>query len=283
MTNHAPRKLIEGAHVGDASIDVPWRRQLKTSLRAVMPAAGAMPGQFLIFGQGRSGSTLLGSLLSSHPAVHFADEVLYDRVRAPGSWIEGGRRQHPDHVYGIHVKIYQLREEHGIDDVAGWLGQMADRGWRIIHLRRENLLRHVLSNLLITARGTTHSLDGSDAVPHVTVDVADLVHWMHVRAGLRAEEAAALHGLEHLTVTYETDLLDKAAWQGTADRIFSDLRLSSRPVGSALCRTSTTDLGRTIANLDEVRVAMEDHGWGHLLDGDRVIDLRDRPGVARRR
>jgi hypothetical protein len=56
---------------------VPLHRQARVLLRSWRQAP---PPGFLIYGQGRSGSTLLGELLGSHPQVCFADEVLRGRV-----------------------------------------------------------------------------------------------------------------------------------------------------------------------------------------------------------
>lgn len=56
------RRLIKGA-----------RQELKFALRARHPDP---PRKFVIFAQGRSGSTLLTSTLDSHPDIHCDDEIL---------------------------------------------------------------------------------------------------------------------------------------------------------------------------------------------------------------
>ena len=251
-----------------ARTTLPLRSQVSTYARALLPTLSADPGRFLVFAQGRTGSTLLGNLLSCHPDVHFADEVLHDTVRFPELWVEGGRRRHPRAVYGVHVKIYQAREQHGIADVGAWLHRMHDDGWKVVFLHRENVLRHVLSNAIARARGSFHERTSDVTVPQVSVQVPVLLQFMEQRLGLAVDERRALTGVPHETVSYEKDLLESSSWQGTADRVFAHLGLQPVPVTTDLRRTSSDDLTRSLVNLDEVRAALAAKGWEHYLDGN---------------
>ena len=252
--------------MAETSVTVPWKSQLKTYAYSRRPMPAVDPGRFLIFGQGRTGSNLLGSLLANHPQVHFANEVLFDQMLLPQTWIEGGRRRNPAACYGIHVKIYQLRDEHRVRDVNAWLHGMHERGWKIVYLRRENLLRHVLSNMLADARGSYHDRDGSVSNPRLEVDVLGLVTHMGLRRQNLLAEAEALAGLPFETVVYEDDLLDETQWQPTVDRLYKHIGLASVPVSSALRRTSSADLASMVANLEEIRPALTALGWGGFID-----------------
>lgn len=48
-----------------------------------------------------------------------------------------------------------------MDDVGGWLTALRRRGWKIPYLRRENLLRQVVSNVFAEAAGACHHPDGT--------------------------------------------------------------------------------------------------------------------------
>src|SRR3954469_16063388 len=101
--------------------------------------------RFLVFAQGRTGSTLLLDLLRSSPGVHCDEELLDRPVRSPHLWIAAHRAaQGAAAGYGFKVKIYQLTDAQGIADPGRWLGGMDRRGWSVIWLHRRNLLRHVL-------------------------------------------------------------------------------------------------------------------------------------------
>ena len=68
-----------------AGADRPRRRR---GLPAEDPAALLMPAKFILFAQGRTGSTLLGDLLRSHADVYFGDEILSTEVTSPR--LDGG-------------------------------------------------------------------------------------------------------------------------------------------------------------------------------------------------
>jgi LPS sulfotransferase NodH len=246
----------------------PWHAQGATYGRAVLARLDPRPdaGRLLIFGQGRTGSTLLGSLLASHPALHYADEVLGRNMLFPNSWIEGGRARHRREAYAIHVKLYQVREQQCVRDVNGWLRHMHDRGWHVAYLRRDNLFRHVLSNMVAGATGAFHVHSDVQSTPQVQVDIPGLIHFMYARQQLQRDERAALQSLPHLEMTYEQDLLDPNAWQTTADRVFDVLGLPSATVRASLRRTGTADLSDVVANLDDVRRALRGLGWEHYLE-----------------
>lgn len=244
---------------------VPWRRVVRSALRVVQVPRPAEPRRCLLFAQGRTGSTLFGELLDSHPAIHFDHEILRAKVPSVRLWVAGERRRHPASVYGFHVKIYQLTDVQGIDDPATWLRQMAARGWRVLSLRRRNVLRHVLSNMAINATGVTHDRQGQGPTK-LTVDPAELVHWIAIRTEVGRREAAALAGVEHEAFTYEDDLRDAASWPATAARAFRFLGLPDAPVETTLQRRNPGSVADLIANYDEVAAAVTAAGYAEFLD-----------------
>jgi LPS sulfotransferase NodH len=227
-----------------------------------------MRAKFVVFAQGRTGSTLLGDLLRSHPEIYFADELLAAPVRSPRLTVARTRWRHARHAVGFHVKIYQLSDVHGISDAGGWLHGMHRHGWRVVALRRENLLRQVLSNMTaqLTNRYEDRSGEGEfiRVRPHVNPD--ELLHWIGVRAAVGADEAAALEGVPHLALTYERDLQDSASWQSTTDRVFDHLDLPSVPVASNLRRQNDGELSSLIANYGEVEAAVGRTEYARFLD-----------------
>ncbi|MBV9873069.1 MAG: hypothetical protein JO214_20840 [Frankiaceae bacterium] len=225
-----------------------------------------LPGKFLLFAQGRTGSTLLGDLLDQHPAIHFGHEILAEPVRSPRSTIERLRFRHARHVVGFHVKIYQLTDQQGIANVRGWLRNLSRCGWQVISLRRENVLRHVLSNITAIERDSYHDRSGAGADRGaVMVDIPDLLHWMNRRIELAADEAAALADVPHHPLTYEHDLQEAAAWPATMAGVFEYLDLEPLEVSSALRRTNPGPLPRLITNYGEVAAAVTSAGYARYL------------------
>jgi hypothetical protein len=240
-------------------------RQVRSLLRlATRPSAD--PRKWLLFAQGRTGSTLLGELLGSHPDVVFADEILEARVRAPRLWVEGQRRRHPGAAFGFHVKIYQLTDVQGVRSPGDWLAAMHARGWRILALRRRNTLRHVLSNMTIAATGTVHDRTGAERSPALTVDPDDLLFWMRARTAVGAAEQEALSRVPHESFVYEDDLLDAGAWDATATRAFAHLGVPPAPVTVELRRRNAGRLEDLVANYREVAAVIRDSEFAEHLD-----------------
>jgi len=111
--------------------------------------------KLLIFGQGRSGSTLLESLLESTGYFVCHGELLRPEAREiadPFRFVQGiGKSCSPQHSV-FHLKIYQLtRDRENKVDPAELLGSLERVGWKYIYLKRENVVQQQLSNLLAEA------------------------------------------------------------------------------------------------------------------------------------
>ena len=93
--------------------------------------------KFIIFGQGRSGSTLLVDLLNSHPAIYCDDEILMYKVIFPKTYVKARSVSSKKHVYGFKVKIYQLWHQNILDSHK-FLFHFYKSGWKILYLKRGN-------------------------------------------------------------------------------------------------------------------------------------------------
>jgi hypothetical protein len=217
----------------------------------------------VIFGQGRTGSSLLRSLLNSHPAVRCEGEILADRVEDPVAFVERLAATSTKPVFGFKVKIYQLTDAQQTDPRA-FLDELRKRSYRIVYLRRNNLLRHAISNEFAEARSSYH--DRSEGPrPSLTIDPQKLIGVMQRRRAHLDREAAILTDFEHVMVEYESDLLHPGRHQPTADRLFAYLGLGSAPVGTDLSRSVSGSLADRIANYDDLAAALTGTEFGVFL------------------
>jgi hypothetical protein len=136
----------------------------------------------------------------------------------------------------------------------------------VIHLRRENLLRHVLSNITAIERDSYHDRSGEGDRNAVRVDPEDLLHWMQRREHAGADEAAALARVPHLALTYEHDLQEPGRWPTTMKQVFDFLDLEPVEVSTNLHRTNPGRLDELVTNYDEVRAAVTKAGYARYLD-----------------
>ena len=246
---------------------VPFGLQARIIARGLRRPTGGRP--YLMYGQGRLGSTLLGTLLSSHPDVAFGNEVLRAPVKAPGAYVNGLRARATAAHYGCHVKPYHLTDFQGVDDPGRWLRRRHEEGWLLLHLQRRNTLLHVLSNATRDQMAASHFHQGDGLeVPRVTVDAVDLLLWMSRRAAGIEDERRHLRGLPVLEVVYEDDLLPgQAEWTRVAGRVFAELGVAPCEVGSSLRKINPGRLEDFVDNADEVRTAVAASPYAACLDG----------------
>lgn len=238
-------------------------RELGTCLRGAIRTrttreAGGQPRRFVIFAQGRSGSSLLLDLIRSHPDVHCDNEIFHRRVAgrlfSPWRYINGRAALSPKGVYGCQLKIYQMTEDQNIEDAAAFLRRLDEAGWKIIHLVRENLFRKSLSLAVAEVRGKflDRAAEGPVNLAALVVDPKRLLAIMRERERFDREEAAALDGIPSLRITYESDLRDSHRHQVTCDRIFDFLGVPRVSVSTELVRTSSPRISDYIANHEEI-------------------------------
>ena len=218
----------------------------------------------LIFAQGRTGSTLLESLMASTGHFRSQGEILScdeREVRRPLAYLRGAaKRAGACHVVG-HVKVYHLgRDRRRPVDAGQALAHLHDRGWHIVHLRRSDILRHALSTLVAEARGDFHRFDDRDERLSLRVDTRALRRLLDERRAFDRDEAAALGDLPRQRVQYETDLADAAMHQPTIDRLMDGIGLPRRPVRARTRKVNRFDPRELIRNYDAVDRIVQDQG-----------------------
>lgn len=228
----------------------------------------------MIFAQGRTGSTLLEELLCSTGHFRSHGELFNTAYRAevrdPARFLRGRANMHPRRHFLFHLKLYQLsRTRRRPLDPTGFLADLDREGWRIIYLRRDNLLLHVLSNLITLQRRSPIKTDDQDEGLRLTVDCDELVDRVHSRQAFAAGEQEALRGVrDYATVRYERDLADAARHQATVDTLLAHLALPPRPAQTALRKINTRPLSELIVNYDEFLACVHANGWSHFLPDD---------------
>jgi LPS sulfotransferase NodH len=237
--------------------------------RALMQPAPRRGRSFVIFGQGRSGSTLLCDLFNCHPQVTCEKEILFHPRRFPLHYVLGRRRAAPpEDVYGFKVKIYQLTD--APDAPRRMLAALDARGWHIVYLWRRNVVRQALSGLTAWKRGNVfHAHSGEErrvTTAPVTIPVHSLVRDAYQRLRWLQKEAEMLDGFTYATVNYEDDLKDAEARRATMNRLFTFLELPPAPaVSTDLRRTSRDDLAAQIKNYSEVYEGLVREGLGSYV------------------
>jgi hypothetical protein len=198
-------------------------------------------------------------MLRRQPRVLCDGEILSsqeNRIRFPFRWVQSHAmraRFHGAQGWGFKLLVHHFRDLGLVDGGRAFVDRLADAGYLVVVLTRNNILRQAVSWERAQIVGRHHYKVGEEHEdPAVHLDPVQLL----VRMGLLELENdfARTAGKEHrhVEVCYEDDLLDPARHQATADRVMTALDMPSAPVRTPLRRGSLDDLRAQLSNWDEV-------------------------------
>lgn len=229
--------------------------------------------KFIIFGQSRSGSTLLVHLLNCHPEL-LVDFEIYNRdVLFPNiKTLQFLIRAHPlsytnyklwkanKPVYGFKLLFFQVQNPKKL------LLQLHRNNWKFIHIYRDNIWQIALSNIIAMETNHWHSYSKNESTPKsIKIKPERLFKELEIRTNWKNKENTLIEPYDHIKINYEKDLKNSNNWQSTADKIFSYLGLESHPVTSTMNTTYQKPYSELIENHDELTGFVNDSEFAYLL------------------
>lgn len=227
--------------------------------------------KFVIFGQGRTGSTLLLDLINNNPQVLADGEIfnvdLVGKIKFPNLYLKSCLNKAKvlkKSCYGFRLKFTDLKNDQDIPEQADYLRKLYNEGWKVVFLERENSLRLAISDLMVTRTNKYHIRDSNTAIPKIMIDPAELLDQIRIREDYKKMEKEYLKDVQYLHIIYESDLLDSMNHQICADKIFEFLGVDSIKVSTKLSKTTTTQLSDTIKNYNEVEDVILNSNFKHF-------------------
>jgi len=210
---------------------------------------------FIIYSQGRTGSTLLVDLFNSHPSVYCDREVFFLKTLFPHLFLKAKSLVYRKRNYGCKIQGRQLQLQVGGYSAKPFMEKLNNSGWKIIYLKRRNLLRHAMSRIIYRQIGTSnrhlYKKDSPLNINKFNIDVDELFVNIDKIQKTNKFDEEVLRDIPKLTLTYEDDLLKPETHQDTMDRIFYYLGLQSCSVNSDLVRITSNEFRDFISNYDE--------------------------------
>jgi len=219
--------------------------------------------RFVIYTQGRTGSSLLASLLNHHPQICCFGELFH-----PNAWRKPVLQRLLPIARRFPIRYLALRGLLARRPVVGFkllVGQdrnlnnltinLWNRGWPVISLQHRDLFARSLSAAMLRVTGISHRRTPTTEPLETDPIVIEPAFFEQIlRKGLDYArlERETLAQIPHLVVTYEDDLAQPDQWQVTADGVFAYLGLPSCQVVTNLQRTYSWPYSELIANLDEL-------------------------------
>lgn len=212
----------------------------------------------ILFGQGKSGCSLLANLLSSHPQFQYDDEILNYYVFFPKLIVKAMSALSKKNLYGIKIKIYQLIVDQNIQDPKQFMQELHRQGWKIIYLKRLNLFNQAVDQNTELYHARKHP-DPREAIAknqRINLDSKKVVRKMEERERYSQQEEELLKDLPHITIVFEDDLLRPETHQNTVDRVFNFLGQGSVSVKKVPVRTVLEQYSIFIQNYEEIRLTV---------------------------
>lgn len=146
--------------------------------------------------------------------------------------------------------------------------KIQNKGWKILYLRRENLLGQFVSNIFAEASGTYHySIVNTRKKPDKIYLPPDrMLKSIEARKKNLDLERLALNGLDYLELCYEQDLLNRELQSCTFSRIQSYLGVEQETLHPTLRKAVNKPLREVVTNYLEVEQILRNTPYEHFLD-----------------
>jgi hypothetical protein len=278
------------------------RRGGKAYVSNVLPARA--PKTFCIATTPRTGSELLVGLFNQHPGVRCESELLNYQPHFPYAYLRGKARAAAFRGFAAHgfkLMAYQVMNYYSVPD-RRLVTKLASDGCHFIHLRRRNTLRQAVSYFRASIsqdwhrslggrpRGGAPTIDwrqefepvgwrtGAASLDElnmgvalegpIVVDVPTLLFALRLIEIQNNGLSWMLSGFPVRELWYEDDIVPVARHQPTMDGLCRWLRLDSHPVTAKLEKMASPRLEDEVANLDEIRRALESTRYAAMIDTD---------------
>ena len=224
--------------------------------------------RFLILTSGRTGSELLVNRLNSHPHITCDSELLGQRRLSPERLLSG-RALHASRqgklAYGIKIKPKDIFEVQRLADPAGWLGDKHRQGWKVIHLSRLNRLHQAISAQRASSYQWHYSKREAKTFEPMAMNPFVIIGTMCSIAFYEDQISHLLEGIDHLHLTYETDLQQPVDQDATVTRICQLLGIELRPTETELERITPDKTRDMVTNYDEIAAEIRRNHFADFL------------------
>lgn len=225
----------------------------------------------VMFHSGRTGSTVVTSMLHKHPKVYWAGEVLGNHNLAGIDFISFDYKRYleleefssPRRFYGMEIKFADL-EKFNLE-ISNFVSHLEEAGYHyFILLWRKNQLRRIISKVAARETGLYHQRNKSPSrIYQVFLDtsnlIADIDHANSQVLNLRSY----LKDKYHLEITYESDI--ESTPEEAYQKICRFLELRPRHTSPGLHRINPYPISELLINYAEVMAVLKGSPYEWML------------------
>ena len=219
--------------------------------------------KFVVLTRSRTGSNLVIDMLKSHPSVHAKGEILGRLAgRSCEEVLAGVFHDYPPEVRAVGFKLFYY---HPLDDRSGdvWKRLRALDDLHVVHLKRRNILRTLLSRKIAGRTGEWHQRDAAGRRSdvdgkRVTFTAEELTAGFEQTRGWETKYAAMFEDRPVLELWYE-ELIEDPAREFA--RMTGFLGVEPLSPSTRLERQNPEPLRTLIRNYDELKESFRGSHW----------------------
>ncbi|MBU0512077.1 MAG: hypothetical protein KKD28_02390 [Chloroflexi bacterium] len=170
-------------------------------------------------------------------------------------------------MYGFKLNTYHFRIQKTEYPVE-FVGEIQRAGYKIISLKRRNLLRQAISHMYALHRDAFHHREsqGKQAFDRFNVGLDQLQEKLELFETYRELRDQILDHFPSLQLYYEDDLLDSTRHQATVDKVSDFLGILPSRVQTDLRKTTPKELQSFVENYDEVKAYLSGTVYAKYLE-----------------
>lgn len=223
--------------------------------------------KFIILARSRTGSNLLISYLNNHPAIIAETEIFRDlQGEKPEQILPKLFRSYPSRIKAVGFKIFYYHPLH-TDGTALWKELVGMEDLHIIHLKRRNILRTLISRKIAKQKDKWASFDTEsstlEAIKSVRFEVSELEEGFQQTRQWEEEGDRIFQNHPLLTLYYE-DLADSP--DETFKKITAFLGLAYQSPKTYFQKQNPEKTSALLANYAELKQSFTGTPWSGFFE-----------------
>jgi len=163
-------------------------------------------------------------------------------------------------VYGFTLFLYHF------GNIEFYLKRSIEKGWKVIHLYRENIFRQALSNVIAMETGFWHRhKDHKSPDYKVHIDAHKLVAELEKRIRWHRFEDELFERIDYIKINYENDLANHEKRDISLNGLLDFLNVEPCRLTSDLVKTDTRPPEEIIVNYNELMENLKNTALKYLI------------------
>lgn len=223
--------------------------------------------KFIILARSRTGSNLLISYLNNHPSIIAETEIFRDlQGEKPEQMLSNLFRPYPSRIKAVGFKIFYYHPLH-TDGTALWNELISMKNLHVIHLKRKNILRTLISRKIADQKDKWASFDAEDSaqesIKSVRFEVSELKEGFEQTRQWEEEGDRRFQNHPLLTLYYE-DLADVP--EDTFKKITAFLGLTYQAPKTYFQKQNPEKTSDLLANYAELKQSFMGTPWSGFFE-----------------